>query len=146
ALWFTAGEAEVNAGGDALVDRAQHSPDLFNAALAILLTILGTAFILFPTKAGIGVLRPQSLSLLLIWIVGTRILYLGERSGRKRPNPTASTIGEKLVKRHNLYWPILIFASGSAIIFLVAPLFADCAKQFAAISGWGDSFVGTWLL
>jgi cation:H+ antiporter len=45
-----------------------------------------------------------------------------------------------------LSWAILIFAGGTATIFLVAPLFAKCARQFAAVSGWGDSFVGTWLL
>jgi len=43
-------------------------------------------------------------------------------------------------------WPILVFAAGAAIIFLVAPIFAASAKQFAAISGWGESFVGTWLV
>ena len=44
------------------------------------------------------------------------------------------------------FCPILIFAAGGGVIFLVAPLFARNAQQFAAISGWGDSFVGTWLV
>jgi len=48
--------------------------------------------------------------------------------------------------RSHVCWPILIFAVGSAIIFLVAPAFANCASRFAAVSGWGDSFVGIWLL
>jgi cation:H+ antiporter len=53
---------------------------------------------------------------------------------------------ERSSNRSHVCLPILIFAAGSAIIFLVAPSFANCARRFAAISGWGDSFVGIWLL
>ena len=44
------------------------------------------------------------------------------------------------------FWLMLIFASGAGIILLVAPIFARSAQQFAAVSGWGESFVGTWLV
>jgi cation:H+ antiporter len=136
----------TGAGASDTTHRAesQIAPDLFNAWLAIVLTILGAAFTLFHTNnIGIGGLRPESLSLLLIWIAGTRVLY-------KRQNPRSHTvrplISSNRNKRGGAGWPMLIFAGGTAIIFMVAPTFANCAKQFAAVSGWGDSFVGTWLL
>jgi cation:H+ antiporter len=40
----------------------------------------------------------------------------------------------------------VLFATGGGIIFMVAPIFARSAQQFAVVSGWGDSFVGTWLV
>jgi len=130
------------ADGSDSVRRAElkRSPDLFNAGLAILLTILGTTFTLFPTNIGARGLRPESLSLLVIWLAGTRFLYKRQHS---HPN-AAGSAQEKVHRRAG--WPILIFAGGTAIIFLVAPPFASCAQQFAAVSGWGESFVGTWLV
>jgi cation:H+ antiporter len=144
ALWFTTAAADVEPG-IAPGEKVQNSPDLFNAGLAILLTILGTAFILFPNNDGIRGLRPESLSLLLIWIAGTRVLYKRQHS-RSAWDAQSEGRPQKSLNRRNVYWPTLIFLSGSAIIFLVAPVFANCARQFAAVSGWGDSFVGTWLL
>jgi cation:H+ antiporter len=122
------------------------SPDLFNAWLAIVLTILGATFILFHTNVSISRLRPESLSLLLIWIAGTRVLYKRQQSRSDAAGGVAITGQQTLTNYRSIYWPMLVFAGGSAIIFLVAPAFADCARQFAAISGWGESFVGTWLL
>jgi cation:H+ antiporter len=124
----------------------QSSPDLFNAGLAIVLTILGATFTLFHTNTGSRGLRPESLSLLLIWIAGTRVLYKRQQSRSNPPEAVVNSGQEKLTNRRRVYWSILTFAGGSAIIFLVAPAFANCAMQFAAVSGWGDSFVGTWLL
>jgi len=122
------------------------SPDLLNAGLAILLTILGTSFTLFHSNILARGLRPESLSLLLIWIAGTRLLYKREQS---RSNPASAAVGSdeaRLANRNHVHWPIVTFAIGSAMIFGVAPAFANSARQFAAVSGWGDSFVGTWLL
>jgi cation:H+ antiporter len=124
----------------------QRSPDLFNAALAILLTILGATFTLFPANIGIRGLRPQSLSLLLIWLVGTRLLYKRQQAHSDAAAATASSGFGHLMNHRGARWPILIFAVGTAIIFEVAPAFANYAKQFAAVSGWGESFVGIWLL
>jgi Ca2+/Na+ antiporter len=91
-------------------------------------------------------LRPESLSLLLIWIVGTRVLYKRQLIQPTAPGKGFSPVQEKSKGRSSAPWAILIFASGTALIFLVAPAFANRASQFAAVSGWGDSFVGTWLL
>src|SRR5215471_17357901 len=74
----------------------QSSPDLFNAGLAIVLTILGTAFILLHTNIGSRGLRPESLSLLLIWIAGTRILYKRQQSRSDAAGAVAITGHKKL--------------------------------------------------
>jgi cation:H+ antiporter len=120
------------------------SSDLLNAWFAILLTLLGAAFVMVHTGLGVYGLRPESASLLLIWIAGTRVLY-----SRQQQQASSAVIAIKPTefwRRRELYRPALVFAAGSAIIFLVAPTFASCARQFAALSGWGESFVGTWVL
>lgn len=147
ALSFASGEAHPGDGSESAPGgELLSSLDLFNAGLAIVLTILGATFTLFHTNIGSRGLRPESLSLLLIWIAGTRALYKRQQSRSEAADAATITGQKKLTDSRNVYWPILIFASGSAIIFLVAPAFANCARQFAAVSGWGDSFVGTWLL
>jgi cation:H+ antiporter len=144
---FAAGSEDlVGNRGSATNADDSNSPDLFNAWLAILLTVLGATFTLFHSNFGIPGLRPESTSLLVIWIVGTRMLYKRQQARATLSNEPAQPINEKPSTGRALYRPILVFALGSAIIFLVAPLFADCARQFSALSGWGDSFVGTWLL
>jgi len=147
ALSFAPGREEL-AGGSESAHRAelQGSPDLFNAGLAILLTILGTTFILFHTNFSTHGVRPESLFLLVLWIAGTRVLYKRQQSHSVGAGAALSSGPGKLTDGRRVYWPIVIFAGGTAIIFLVAPAFANCARQFAAISGWGDSFVGIWLL
>jgi cation:H+ antiporter len=124
------------------------SSNVFNAGLAILLTVLGTAFTFFRSNlGGIGSVRPESLSLLVLWLVGTRILYKRQPPERDRPAAATDLPQKNLIDRPSrASWPILVFAAGAAIIFLVAPIFAASAKQFAAVSGWGESFVGTWLV
>jgi cation:H+ antiporter len=147
ALLFPPGNEKGRTANNSRGAATQDSPDLFNAGLAILLTVVGTVFTLFHSNIGIPGIRPESLSLLVLWIVGTRILY-------KRQRPECDVLGaEAGLARENLIdritrasWPIVIFATGASIILLVAPIFARSAQQFAAVSGWGDSFVGTWLV
>ena len=142
ALSFAPDGAQLRVGRDFAPRLGPHgAPDLFNAGLAIVLTILGTAFTLLHTDHGLRGLRPESLSLLLIWMAGTRTLYRRQQS---RSDPSFSQ--RKVPQRESAYWPTLIFAGGSAIIFLVAPAFANSARELATVTGWGDSLVGTWLL
>ena len=110
-----------------------------------MLTVLGAAFTLIHGDLTIAGWRPESTILVLIWIIGTRILYLNQN------DDDAKAAAEIAVKdapaaRDSPRRALIIFAAGSAIIFLIAPTFADSAHQFAALSGLGDSFVGTWLL
>jgi cation:H+ antiporter len=146
ALSFSPDRAQAEGRGSAHDGGLRNAPDLFNAGLAILLTLLGASFTLFHTNIATRGLRPEPLSLLLIWIAGTHVLYKRQQSQSNAAGAAGSSGQTKLADRRRVGWPILTFAGGSAIIFLAAPAFANCAKQFAAVSGWGDSFVGTWLL
>jgi cation:H+ antiporter len=147
ALSFTHDGEPLTIGSKGAQHSERHSsPDLFNAGLAIVLTILGATFILFHTNISIWGLRPESLSLLMIWIAGTRVLYKRQHTRSGLADTAPGPGQKKSMSCTRVHWPILIFAGGSAIIFLVAPAFANCARQFAAVSGWGDSFVGTWVL
>jgi cation:H+ antiporter len=118
---------------------------LFGAWLAIALTALGAAFTLIHSDVAIAGLRPESATLVLIWIIGTRILYSRQNANGANA-PAAASPANSPASRLSLRRPLMVFAAGSAIIFLTAPSFADSARRFAAISGLGDSFVGTWLL
>lgn len=148
ALLFAPGSGKVRTGEDSHNGANHGSPDVFNAGLAILLTVLGTAFTLFHSNiGGIRGVRPESLSLLVVWLVGTRILYKRQPPQSAKPGAATSLPRENPIDRlRRASWPILIFAAGTAIIFVVAPIFARSAQQFAAVSGWGESFVGTWVV
>jgi cation:H+ antiporter len=122
------------------------SPVLLSAWLAILLTILGTIFTLVHTNISFLGLRPESVALLSIWIAGTRLLFSRQRSQPKAVRIVVNGAHNEPARGKNLLLPMLVFAGGSGIIFLAAPTFADCARQFAAESGLGESFVGTWIL
>jgi cation:H+ antiporter len=117
------------------------SSSLFGAWLAILLTFLAASFTLIHGDLTIAGWRPESTVLVLVWIAGTRILY----SAQSGANAAVASKDPPGV-RSSLRRPLMVFAAGSAIIFLIAPSFANSARQFAALSGLGDSFVGTWLL
>ena len=148
ALSFAPGRAKARAGEESHLAVSRDSPDVFNAGLAILLTILGTAFTLFHSNIGvIWGIRPESLSLVALWLLGTRILYRRQSARSNKPDVAPSLPHANLIGRlRNASEPMLIFAIGAAIIFLVAPIFARSAQHFAAVSGWGESFVGTWLV
>ncbi|HKV56508.1 MAG TPA: hypothetical protein VJN94_17875, partial [Candidatus Binataceae bacterium] len=124
-------------------DRGQGSQSAYSARLAILLTLMGTWFTRIHVGAGWMHLRPESLLIVAVWLAGTRIMYRREHAistGDLATVPATPKRG----------WPlgrsIVVFALGSAMIFLVAPWFANFAQEFAARSGLGDSFVGIWLL
>lgn len=86
ALLFAPGSAIASSGEDSQRAANPGSPDVFNACLAILLTVLGTAFTFFHANiGGIAGVRPESFSLLLLWLLGTRFLYRRQasRSGKQ---------------------------------------------------------------
>jgi cation:H+ antiporter len=141
---FGPGRSSIS-GGVLQDTQQQDSPVLFSAGLAILLTILGVVFTLVHTNITIFTLRPESLTLLVIWIVGTRALFLFQQSQTTRQ--AAVTLDpDKVSRQKNVVVPVVSFAAGCGIIFLASPTFANSAGQFAARTGLGDSFVGTWML
>jgi cation:H+ antiporter len=126
-------------------DPGEAPSSLFGAWLAIVLTALGATFTLIHGDLTIAGWRPESIILVLIWIVGTRMLYSAQSNGGAN-TPAAIAAKDPPADRPSLRRPLIVFAAGSAIIFLIAPSFANSARQFASLSGLGDSFVGTWLL
>jgi cation:H+ antiporter len=147
ALSFAPDRERADVGVNSPAAQQQASPVLFTAGLAVVLTVLGATFTVLHSDIGIRGVRLESLSLLIVWMLGTRILYRRQRSQDDQPGTAASSSRESLIQRINrASWPMLIFAAAAAMIFLVAPTFAYSAQQFAAISGWGESFVGTWLV
>lgn len=147
AVSFAPGSEKGGTGDNSGRAMTESPPDLFNAGLAILLTVLGTAFTLFHSNIGIPGIRPESLSLLVLWILGTRFLNKRQQPQCEQRGGARSSASEPVINRiRRAFWPIVTFAAGAGIIFLVAPEFARTAQRFAAISGWGDSFVGTWLV
>jgi cation:H+ antiporter len=121
------------------------STSFWGAWLAITLTLLGTVFTLVHPRMGFLRIRAESLTLMLIWIVGTRILYRQQTRGA--PTHSESKSGRcTAITRAAFYRASAVFVVGSVIIFLAAPQFAGSAKRFALVTGLGDSFVGTWLL
>ena len=124
-------------------DPRRGSQSAFSARLAVLLTLMGACFTRIHGGGGWMRLRPESLLIVAVWLAGTRLMYLrGKQQTGGEPNPASPSTGRT--------WPlgrsIAVFTIGSAMIFLVAPRFAGSAREFAAQSGLGDSFVGTWLL
>jgi cation:H+ antiporter len=122
-------------------ESGDNETNLFAAWLAIALTVIGACYTLVHLRTAYFIVRPESLSLVIIWMAGTRILYKQQRSsvGSDGNDPVS---GIRVFQRR-LIKPLVIFAIGSAVIFVVAPAFANAAREFAAISGLGQSFVGT---
>ncbi|MGH7987405.1 MAG: sodium:calcium antiporter [Candidatus Binataceae bacterium] len=119
------------------------SASLFSAYLAIVLNLLGALFTLLHSGLTIAHVSIEPLLIVLVYLVGTRALY-------QRSVPAAATsngsIDGTVERRWRLFRAFVVFAVGSAMIFLSAPRFAAAAKDFAALSGLGQSLVGTWLL
>jgi cation:H+ antiporter len=77
----------------ARIVEGEGSPSLHSAWLAILLTALGTIFTLVHTNLSIFGLRPQSVTLLFIWITGTRLLFSRPQA---YPNATGVMVRESI--------------------------------------------------
>ncbi len=122
----------------------QDSQNAFSAWFAIVLTLLGACFTRIHTNSGWMRLRPESLLILVIWLAATRMMYRREGAQAQSGCSTARVPARQ--RSRPLYQSILVFVIGSVMIFGVAPRFAGFARQFAALSGLGDSFVGIWVL
>jgi cation:H+ antiporter len=117
---------------------------LYTVALAILLNFLGTVFVLKHSNIGFGHLRPESLTILATYLLGTFMIYkrAGMAGGQLRVDypPSARSKGETLGRA------IVLFIVGAILIFFAAPRFAESAKNLADSTGLGESFIGTALL
>ena len=111
---------------------------VLTAGLAILLNALAAAFVLLRLDTGLP-LDLGALLLFILYALGTRAAYLQQISVPVEDHTT-------LAAAVSLRRPALGFLAAALIVLLAAPVFAWSAKGLAAISGLGNTFVGTWLV
>jgi cation:H+ antiporter len=122
-----------------LVQKAAYD-NLLSAALAIILTAVAMFGLLAPSSVSLFGLGAESWLMIAIYLVGSRVVY--RRSTAVSQGPAA----EPGPKTPTLRMAILGFAVAAAAILIAAPFFARSAQQIAERSGYGNTFVGTWLM
>ena len=132
------------------VFRRAASDHALASVLAIGLTALAAAFVLVRPEGVVLGVSPASLLILVVFLAGMRAVYthglaIGPRAATpEAPQPTpVSGVGPQVA---SLRSAALRFALAAVVILVVAPRFADAAKQIADLSGLGTTFVGTWLV
>ena len=115
------------------------------ASLAIILNGLGTLFVLAHTDRTLLGAGPESVLLLIIFVFGTRAVYL-HTVGKPVSTATVASSHHEQGAKTSLRRALAVFALGAAGIFIAAPYFAESAKQIAEMSGLGTTFVGTLLV
>lgn len=133
----------------AVIDAAGFSPrkafgaDSRQHALSALLALFLTAWVGLAVASGGG---PEfwgagalSWSLLAVYLIGLRVTWLdrdlsGVDPASTRPNPRFTK---------GLIRPILGYLAAAAVILYTAPRLAQAAESLAALSGLGQTFVGT---
>ncbi len=106
-----------------------------NALAALLVATRGTDS---HTWVGVG-----SVLLFFGYVAGTRAVYRHARRDGA-PVTTADAAGGK--QQLTVRRSVLGFIAAALLVLAVAPVFAWSAKGIAALSGLGNTFVGTWLV
>jgi cation:H+ antiporter len=114
------------------------------ASLAISLNALAVVFLMIhPRRSFLGV-GPGSVVLFLAYLAGTRAVY---RHALRDGATVAGVLAvEEANKPPSLGRAVLGFTAAALVLVATAPPFAWSAKGIAAMSGLGDTFVGTWLV
>ena len=115
------------------------------ASLAIILNGLGALFVLAHTERTLLGAGPESALLLIVFVFGTRAVYL-HTVGKPGPPATEASSHREQGAKTSLRRALAVFALAAAGIFIAAPYFAASAKQIAEMSGLGMTFVGTLLV
>ncbi|HVB80184.1 MAG TPA: hypothetical protein VNE82_09625 [Candidatus Binataceae bacterium] len=114
------------------------------ACLAIILNTLGALFVLMQSRTTLLGVSPESVLLLLVYLVGTRAVY---RNGVRHAKALTSAVPpQKRAVTRSLKRTVAIFVGAAALILVASPALAWSAKHIAEVSGLGTTFVGTWLL
>lgn len=121
-----------------------------SASLAMTLNALAALFVLLHPHQAFGGLGPGAASLLLVYLVGTRIVY---RHGRRvaAANAGAETgvvvpAPEPGADQPPTHILLLRFLVAAGATFVAAPFFAVAAQRLAVLTGLGSTFVGTWIV
>lgn len=140
--------------GSTLFRRAALDNTLTAALAIILTTIAAIVVVVRPTVSFFGV-GPGSVAILLVYLVGTRAIYLHGSVTREAGQvvesgaaPAAEPAAEGAASDGvpSLRRALLSFAAAAAVVLLVAPRFAASAAGLAELTGLAQSFVGTWLV
>jgi cation:H+ antiporter len=117
------------------------------ACLAISLNAMAAVLVLVRPEASLLWVGPGSLFLFLAYVAGTRAVY--RHAARETVHAVATATETPPAETRppvSLSRAVGGFVAAALVVLLVAPVFAWSAKGIAAISGLGDTFVGTWLV
>src|SRR5690606_38086515 len=122
-----------------------------SASLAIVMTGIAAMAILLGPQAAVLGLGPGSLLLLVVYLLGTRLLFLHSTVAQEAgatvelggAPAAAAKGGERLP---SLGWALGRFLAATAVIIVAAPVFASSAVRIAELTGIATSFIGTLLV
>ncbi len=124
------------------------------ACLALSLNALAAVFVLVRPTTSFAWVGPGSLLLFLGYVAGTRAVKRHALRDHVTTPPTADPTVPAAETRPtgegrrpaSLRQAVLGFALAAVVVFATAPAFAWSARGIAAITGLGNTFVGTWLV
>jgi cation:H+ antiporter len=112
--------------------------------MAVTLNLMGACFVHFHSNRSWFGVHPESTLLLIGYLGGIRWICHHPDSGSPAQAETAA--GRTLWPDRSSWHALAQFAAGAAVIFVAAPSLAGQAARLAAVSGLGDSFVGTFMV
>lgn len=113
------------------------------ASLAIAMNALAAVFVLVRPQQVVLGLAPESFVLVLVYLVGTRMVY---RHGARVASVAPPRTDDGPRKAGGTVPLALGFAGATVAILVAAPAFAWSGKGLAEMTGLGNTFVGTALL
>jgi cation:H+ antiporter len=108
------------------------------ASLAISLNAGAALFVLMRLEATVLGVSPGSVALALAYLLGSRAVFQQGRSAAPDSRAAAPALGLRAA--------VLRFGLAAAVVLAAAPVFTASARGIAALSGLGETFVGTWLV
>jgi len=123
--------------------RSEAITQTLTAALAASLMTVATIFILADVDLVLGWVSVESLILILLYFGG---VWLVQQEGKLAAGTTGVTAMVPGADFPSLRRGILGFAAGAIVLVLVVPQLVAAASDIGAMTGMGNSFVGTALL
>jgi cation:H+ antiporter len=113
------------------------------ACLAISLNAAAALLILVRFDASAGGISAGSVLLAVAYLAGTRAVYRQVRRGGVAESAVPATTGRTAL---SLRGAVARFAVGALVVLVAAPVLAAAARELAALTGLGQTFLGTWLV
>lgn len=134
----------LHKGSNVLFSRAAGAHALAAAMSVSVTAIAGMAILLGPqlTPYAVGNVGLGTLSIVVAYILGLRMIYFDQRVHTKDKAPTESEEGG----RKRLPQAVALYLASALAILIAAPFLAEAAGGIAEKSGLGKTFVGTTLV